>query len=528
MSFKKATLKQSFYLSLLLFPFVFSMPLEEHAFTDSSSKSGNAFAVEIVTTEAFRVVDKRFLSVAIDTHILEIHWKCFNFSSVRLFTLAKGLQPAYLRIGGSGQDFLFYDGEVHKMNGVDHAVQSRECKDEQGRNINGQKKKGINFTINSDDLDNIHEISEKAGWDIVFGLNLLLRSDDGSWNSSNPLEIMRYAAKNGYNFAWELGNEPNNLGQYGTPITAEQDAMAFLTLRQILNDEPELGRMLIGPDVDRIWEQPKAREYLNQFLLLAPDTVDAISWHQYYVNGRTSTAKDFYDVQILDTMLDQLNDFNDIVTVRAPQTKAWIGETSSAWGGGAEGLSDRYIAGFMWLDKLGLSARLNQDVVIRQTFFGGNYALIGTDLLPNPDYWLSLLYKRLVGQEVLKVEQGTERGRLLRVYAHCTNSAGEYPAGAVTVIALNINPKEQATFRLTGDLRGMDVDQYLLTPYGDDLTERRVNLNGKPLKLIDDATLPSLHPVRVSSDLLVLPSLTFSFFVVPNAKAEACKTTLYS
>lgn len=37
-----------------------------------------------------------------------------------------------------------------------------------------------------------------------------------------------------------------------------------------------------------------------------------------------------------------------------------------------------------WLDKLGLAARLNQDVVIRQTFFGGSYALIGTDLQPNP------------------------------------------------------------------------------------------------------------------------------------------------
>lgn len=211
MSFKKATVKQAFcakiVATILLFPFVLSMSIEEHPFTDSSSKSGNPSAVEIVTTEAFRVVDKRFLSVAIDTHILEIHWSCFNFSSVRLFTLAKGLQPAYLRIGGSGQDFLFYDGEVHEMNDHNNNGWSQEsCTDEQERNINGREKKGINFTINSDDLDKIHEISEKAGWDIVFGLNLLLRQNDGSWNSSNPLEIMRYAANNGYNFAWELGN----------------------------------------------------------------------------------------------------------------------------------------------------------------------------------------------------------------------------------------------------------------------------------------------------------------------------------
>lgn len=202
--FKNILMKQVFganVVIILLIPSVISLSLENHHVTGSSFKSGNVSAVEIITTAALRVMDKRFLSVAIDTHILEIHWRCFNFSSVRLFTLAKGLQPAYLRIGGSGQDFLFYDGEAHEINGESHAVWSQNCRDEEGA-----ENKGINFTINSDDLDKIHQISEKAGWDIVFGLNLLLRRNDGSWNSSNPLEIMRYAAKNGYNFAWELGN----------------------------------------------------------------------------------------------------------------------------------------------------------------------------------------------------------------------------------------------------------------------------------------------------------------------------------
>ena len=37
-----------------------------------------------------------------------------------------------------------------------------------------------------------------------------------------------------------------------------------------------------------------------------------------------------------------------------------------------------------WLDKLGLSARLGHEVVIRQTFVGGSYALLDDDLDPNP------------------------------------------------------------------------------------------------------------------------------------------------
>ena len=78
------------------------------------------------------------------------------------------------------------------------------------------------------------------------------------------------------------------------------------------------------------------------------------------------------------------------------QKPLWLGETSSAYSGGAKGISDRYVAGFLWLDKLGLAAYYNYQVVIRQTFFHGCYALIGKDLYPNPDFWISALYKTLV------------------------------------------------------------------------------------------------------------------------------------
>ena len=47
-----------------------------------------------------------------------------------------------------------------------------------------------------------------------------------------------------------------------------------------------------------------------------------------------------------------------------------------------------------WLDKLGLAARLGHEVVIRQSFVKGSYALLDEELNPNPVitctyFWLS-------------------------------------------------------------------------------------------------------------------------------------------
>jgi len=58
-----------------------------------------------------------------------------------------------------------------------------------------------------------------------------------------------------------------------------------------------------------------------------------------------------------------------------------LGETASAYGGGAPGLSDRFVATFLWLDKLGIAAREGIDIVFKQTLVGGNYGLIDHDTL---------------------------------------------------------------------------------------------------------------------------------------------------
>ncbi|XP_068709263.1 heparanase-like isoform X2 [Montipora foliosa] len=443
-------------------------------------------------------VSEKFLSVAIDANIMREHWHGVDFNSEKLFTLAAALSPSFLRIGGTSADFLIYDGSTGQ---------------ERAKNF-------TDFNITHEDLDKIHLLSSKAGWDVMFGLNVLLRGKDGSWDSSNAKKIMQYVADHDYRFGWELGNEPTHFKEFNKTLSSEDLANDFQLLRGILRRNPQFGSFLVGPDIGRIFKNHSKREiFLKSFIQHAKDAIDAVTWHQYYVDGRSCSEGDFYNPRILDYLLHELNTVNYIMKKYDPGAPRWLGETSSAYGGGAPGLSDRYVAGFMWLDKLGLAARLRHEVVIRQSFLHGHYSLLDDDLNPNPDYWLSLLYKRLVGENVLEVYGGTEEARKVRVYAHC--SSRKYPSGSITLLALNVNVHDPVELKLTGGLQGKDIEEYLLMATNGDLTSKSVTLNGRVLELVNDHTLPDLVPARTSKPI-ILPPLSFGLYVIPGAAAKAC------
>lgn len=188
-------------------------------------------------------------------------------------------------------------------------------------------------------------------------------------------------------------------------------------------------------------------------------------------------------------------------------------------------LSNTFAAGFMWLDKLGLSARMGIEVVMRQVLFGaGNYHLVDENFEPLPDYWLSLLFKKLVGTKVLMASvKGPDRSKL-RVYLHCTNiNHPRYKEGDLTLYALNLHNVTKR-LQLPHPLFNKQVDKYLIKPSGPDgLLSKSVQLNGQILKMVDEQTLPALteKPLRPGSSL-GMPPFSYGFFVIRNAKVAAC------
>ncbi|GKV43871.1 hypothetical protein SLEP1_g51121 [Rubroshorea leprosula] len=74
--------------------------------------------------------------------------------------------------------------------------------------------------------------------------------------------------------------------------------------------------------------------------------------------------------------------------VEADQNGAWVGEAFRAYNSGSKDVSHTFADGFWYLDQLGMTSTFNHKVFCRQTFIGGNYALLNTTTFtPNPDYY---------------------------------------------------------------------------------------------------------------------------------------------
>lgn len=61
----------------------------------------------------------------------------------------------------------------------------------------------------------------------------------------------------------------------------------------------------------------------------------------------TASVRNFVDPDVLDGLQVEINKGNDATRKFTRGKQLWIGETSSAWNGGAKGLSDGYVAAFM-------------------------------------------------------------------------------------------------------------------------------------------------------------------------------------
>ncbi|XP_026968069.1 inactive heparanase-2 isoform X2 [Sagmatias obliquidens] len=486
-------------------------------------KEKTLILLDVSTKNPVRTVNENFLSLQLDPSIIHDGWLDF-LSSKRLVTLARGLSPAFLRFGGKRTDFLQFQNlrnpaksrggpgpDYYLKNYEDDIVRSdvaldkqKGCKIAQHPDVmlELQREKAAqmhlvllkeqfsntysNLVLTARSLDKLYNFADCSGLHLIFALNALRRNPNNSWNSSSALSLLKYSASKKYNISWELGNEPNNYRTMrGRAVNGSQLGKDYIQLKSLLQPIRIYSRAsLYGPNIGR--PRKNVITLLDGFMKVAGNTVDAVTWQHCYIDGRVVKVMDFLKTRLLDTLSDQIRKIQKVVNTYTPGKKIWLEGVVTTSVGGTNNLSDSYAAGFLWLNTLGMLANRGIDVVIRHSFFDHGYNhLVDQNFNPLPDYWLSLLYKRLIGPKVLAVHvAGLQRkprpGRVirdkLRIYAHCTNH------------------------------------------------HKSVQLNGQPLVMVDDGTLPELKPRPLRAGrTLVIPPVTMGFYVVKNVNALACR-----
>jgi heparanase 1 len=451
----------------------------------SALERGEPVRVSIDRERAVARVDPRFLSVAVDTSQLlgGRFWSASGRVEVgrgservppldlrrsALIERARALAPAYLRVGGTEADHVYY-----AVGGARGSARPREYE----------------LELDEPTWNALGDFTRAAGLELMFTVNAgpSARDDDGAWRPDNAEQLFEYAASRGDSVAvWELGNEVNGywfIHGLSRQPSGEQYGRDLWAFRQAL--ERHFDTATVAGPASVFF--PGLGEPLFAWFDFMPDALraggpalDILSWHYYPAQSRrcpVATRRARPGQLLAPSELDEVEHWSSqLEQLRerwAPRARLWLGETGPAQCGGEPGLSDRYASGLWWLDQLGQAARSGHAVVVRQTLVGSDYGLLdGTTLEPRPDYYNSLLWRKLMGEVVLDVRVSTGNP-YLRAYAHCSAE----PGGGVSLLVLNVHPQLAASFELA-DAPG-ELTLYALS--APSLDSRRLYLNGERL-----------------------------------------------
>uniref|UniRef100_A0A0B7BB74 Beta-glucuronidase C-terminal domain-containing protein n=1 Tax=Arion vulgaris TaxID=1028688 RepID=A0A0B7BB74_9EUPU len=459
------------------------------------------YKISVNLTSSLAATDVRFLSVATDNARVATKWK----SSKKFENFASALSPCDFRLGGDSSNMVIFNP-------------SQRVTRQSSFPGNLDSHKDIKMTGKQWEL--IMKFIKNVGWDLMYDFNQFIRKD-GLWDPTNAELLLNYSSARGIRIPYfELGNEPNAYkGNYDFVIDPPTLAKDFQILKTLISKYPlYASSKLYGPDVTSLEIRSDARKYFLDFVAEIPyDVIDELSFHHYFGDGRTATAPDYLNATLLESLKNTLQMVLQTSRTSSLPLRARLTETYSFYSGGTPGLSDRYISGFQWLDKLGLSAQFGLTRVFRQSIIGGSYALINFRGDPTPDYYLSLLFKRLVEGPVFDVSIDV-LNQNVRVYAHCARR-GTYSPGALVIYYVNLDNAKAVLS--VGQFKNANLDLFLLTP-GDKegLTSKFVKLNGKKLPM-KGPTVPPLLPKPFKGKVTVTAQ-SFGFIVVPEANVKLC------
>ena len=395
----------------------------------------------------------------------------------------------------------------------------------------------------------ILNFAERIGSRIVFCLAYLLYIENESkdWDGSNARACLEYTARYappGLLYGIELGNEPLHKDR---STNATRHVLAYTQLRNCIDSIwsgplQQYRPKLMGPSTTGV-----NKKSFGQFLQFQEfcDAVDVATYHDYRCgSGRNNNLSAEAIRPEAFGPHNKLSHAAKMVETALTRDRAeiWIGEGSMAYNSGQTGVTDAFQNSFWYANILGQLSKtrhMTHAVFCRQTLVGGWYDLLShsNNLEPNPDYWLAVLWKRLMGTTSLYSErigccqQGSDR---LLVYAFCARydeSKYDVDEGDVAMVLINIADDTSYKAAMDDMSDVWDAEgrlEFLIQAEADDvrsaLSARRITINGEQMSLGPSGEMPDITPFvkHDSDDGMILPPYSIMFAVLKGAKASLC------
>ena len=418
-----------------------------------------------------------------------------NLSSPQLAAFARELSPAFMRIGGSGANILFYHfgddaGKQHPARYVWHWKQWT---------VANTSAKYLEPAL----WESVCKLSVAAGAKLVLNVNMIQFAEDGGHNMK---QLLQWTIGKGYRIHHV---EPSN--ELGTPPVSVLQGMHNLLVELYPDEQARPG--LIGSDDG---ECPPCADLMRAQCKNASVPLFAANYHKYSDCDKVLSPQDVANISAFSY---------------ADGAETWIGEAASCGSGGHPGVSDTFASGFWYMQHLGRLAQLNHRVFLRQSLIGGNYGLLrdrfwdknmtGDAVLPNTDYFVAVLFKRQMGNDVFAT-QPSKDGKVL-AYAHC---ARKHPGGGLAVALINFDTSVRSTSVQAvggGSLDGARVE-YILTAAGGERGgpySQFAQLNGRGTPLASAKDLADGAKAGKGATV-TLPPQSFGVVVWPGAGVALC------
>ena len=418
-----------------------------------------------------------------------------NLYEKKLRMLAAALGPTYIRVSGTWANAVYFqDDDQPKLATVPEGYQ----------NILTRKQwKGV--------LDFCKATNGKlvTSFSICNGM----RDKEGNWSPKQLQSVLNYTKSVGGEIATaEMFNEPSHASHGDAPkgYDGARFAKDFAAYKEYVRiAAPEM--KIMGPgSTGEGGILPTGLDVTTESMLSAEPkpSFDIFSYHYYGTVSKRSMGGQKPEHALSESWLSTteigLSYYQGLRDKYNPGAPIWLTETAETACGGNPWAAT-YLDCFRYLEQLGRLAKKGVQVVMHNTLARSEYALLDNDTHdPRPNYWVALLWNRLMGTKVFEAGQLTEG---VDVFAHSLKNSSK---GFAVLI---VNPKESECLIEIP----LKAEKYLLTSE-ENLQTKTIKLNGIVLKLKPDETLPELKGEKIKAGEVQLPPHSILFLSFKNNK----------